>query len=57
MYGGVASVGAGNCEGVLFSHEFIGALLVVASEVAVGELATIKALMSTTAGSVKDGKG
>ena len=43
MYGGVASVDAGNCEGVLFSSEFIGALLAVASEVAVGELVTIKA--------------
>ena len=46
-----------NGEGVLFSHNFIGALLAFASEVAICELIAIEALMGTTVRSIKDGEG
>ena len=42
---------------MLFSHNFIGALLAFASEVAIGELITVKALMGTTVRSIKHGEG
>ena len=41
---------------MLFAHNFIGALLSVASEVAIGELIAIEALMDTTVRSFKDGE-
>ena len=44
-------------NGVLFSHNFIGALLAFASGVAIGELIPVKALMDTTVRSFKDGEG
>ena len=42
---------------MLFSHNSIGALLSVASEVAIGELIAVEALMGTTVRSIKDGEG
>ena len=54
---GVARVDPSDGEGVLFSHDFIGALLAFASEVAIGELIAVEALMDTTARSFKDGEG
>ena len=45
---GVASIDSSDGEGVLFAHDFISALLSVASEVAGGELIAIQALMATT---------
>ena len=54
---GVASIDPSNGEDVLFSHNFIGALLSVTSEVAIGELIAIEALMGTTVRSIKDGEG
>ena len=53
---GVASIDPSNGEGMLFAHNFIGALLSVASEVAIGELIAIEALMGTTVRSIKDGE-
>ena len=53
---GVAPIDASNGEGVLFAHDFISALLSVASEVAVGELIAIEALMATPVRSVEDGE-
>ena len=41
---------------MLFAHDFISATLVVASEVAVGELIAIEALMATSVRSFKDGE-
>ena len=54
---GVAPIHPSNGEGVLFVHNFIDALLSVASEVAIGELIAIEALMGTTVRSIKDGEG
>ena len=54
---GVAPIYPSNSEGVLFSHNFIDALLAFASEVAIGELIAVEALMGTTARSIKDGEG
>ena len=54
---GVAPIDPSNGEGVLFAHNFIGALLSVASEVTIGELIAIEALMGTTVRSIKDGEG
>ena len=54
---GVAPIDPSNGEGVLFAHSFIGALLSVASEVAIGELIAIEALMETTVRAIKDGEG
>ena len=53
---GVAPIGPSNGEGVLFAHDFIGASLAVASEVAIGELITTEALMGTTVRSFEDGE-
>ena len=54
---GIAPVYPSNDEGVLLSHKFVGALLTLASEIAIGEMIAIDALMGTTVRSVKDGKG
>ena len=54
---GIAPLYASNCEGVLFSHKFVGALLTLVSEVAIGELVAVEVLMGTTVRSVKDGEG
>ena len=54
---GIASFYLSNGEGVLFSHEFVGALLTLASEVAIGELIAVEVLMGTTVRSIKDGEG
>ena len=54
---GVAPIDPSNGEGVLFAHNFIGALLSVAREVAIGELIAIEALMVTTVRTIKDGEG
>ena len=54
---GVAPVYPSNGEGVLFSHKFVGALLTLASEVAIGELVAIEVLMGTTVRSIKDSEG
>ena len=42
---------------MLFSHKFVGALLTLASEVAIGELVAVEVLMGTTVRSIEDGKG
>ena len=54
---GVAPIDPRNGEGVLSSHNFIGALLAFASEVAIGELIAIEALMGTTVRAIIDGEG
>ena len=54
---GVSPIDSSNGESVLFAHNFIGALLPVAREVALGELIAIEALMDTTVRSLKDGEG
>ena len=54
---GVAPIDPSDGEGVLFSHDLIGALLAFASEVAIGELIAVEALMDTTVRPFKDGEG
>ena len=51
---GVAPIDPSNGEGMLFAHNFIGASLSVASEVTIGELIAIEALMGTTVRSFED---
>ena len=53
---GVAPIDPSNGESVLLAHNFIGALLSVAREVAIGELIAIEALMGTTVRAIKDGE-
>ena len=53
---GIAPVYTSNGEGVLFSHKFVGALLTLASEVAIGELVAVEVLMGATVRSIKDGE-
>ena len=54
---GVAPIDPSNGESVLFAHDFISASLSVVSEVAVGELIAIEALVATTVRSFEDGEG
>ena len=54
---GDAPIDPGNGEGVLVAHDFIGASLSVAREVAIGELVAIEALMGTTVRSLENGEG
>ena len=53
---GVAPINPSNGEGVLFAHNFISTTWSVASEVAVGELIAIEALMATSVRSFEDGE-
>ena len=53
----VAPVYPSSGEGVLFSYKFVGALLTLASEVAIGELVAVEVLMGTNVRSIKDGEG
>ena len=53
----VAPIDSSDGEGVLFSHNFKGALLAFASEVAIGELVAIEALTDTTVRSFDNGEG
>ena len=50
---GIASVYPSKGEGVLFSHEFAGPLLTLASEVAIGELVAVEVLMGITVRSIQ----
>ena len=54
---GISPVYLSNGEGMLFSHKFVGALLTLASEVAIGELVAVEVLMGTTLRSIKHGEG
>ena len=53
----VASVYKKNCEGVLFKHELVGALLPFSGEVAIGEIVAVKALVGSAIGVINDGEG
>ena len=41
---------------MLFRHKFVSSMLALTGEVAVGELVAVKALMSTTVWTIKDGE-
>ena len=53
----VASVYASNSEGVLFTHELVGALLPFSGKIAIGEMVTVKTLVGSIVGAIEDGEG
>ena len=53
---GTTPVSPSNDEGVLFSHKVVGALLTLASEVAIGESVAVEVLVGTTVRSIKEGE-
>ena len=55
--GRVPSVHTSDCEGMLFMHELVGALLPFSDKVAISEMVAVKALMGSTVGAIKDGEG
>ena len=55
--GRVSSVYTSNCESVLFTHKLVGVLLPFSSEVAIGEMVAVKALMGSAVGEDEDGEG
>ena len=52
----VYPVHTSNCEGVLLSHELVGALLPFSGKVAIGEMVAVEALMGSTVGAVENGE-
>ena len=52
----VASVYASNCEGVLFTHELVGASWPFSGEIAIGEMVTVKTLVGSAVGAIEDGE-
>ena len=52
----VSPVYTSDCEGVLFSHELVGALLPFSGEVAIGEMVAVEALMGSAVGAVENGE-
>ena len=54
--GRVPPIYASDCEGVLFTHELVGAMLPFSGKVAIGEMVAVEALMGSTVGGVKDGE-
>ena len=42
---------------MLFADELVGPLLLFTSEVAIGEMVAVKALVSSAVGAVEDGEG
>ena len=53
----VPPVYTSDCEGVLFTHEHVGALLPPSGKVAKGEMVALKVLIGFTIGAIEDGKG
>ena len=52
----VAFVDASDCEGVLFTHELVGALLPFSGKIAIDEMVAVKALVGSAVG-IEDGEG
>ena len=55
--GRVSPVYKSDCEGLLFTHELVGALLPFSGKVAVGEMVAVEALVGSAVRAVEDGKG
>ena len=55
--GGVAPIGAGDCEGMLFANELVGSLLPFTGEIVLGEMVAVKALVGSAVGAFQDGEG
>ena len=55
--GGVPPVYASDCEGVLFTHELVNALLPLSGKAGIGEMVAVEALASSAVGVVEDSEG
>ena len=55
--GRVSPVYTSDCGSVLFTHEFVGALLPFSGNVTIGEMVAVEALMDPAVGTVEDGEG
>ena len=53
----ISSVYTSDIEGVIFTHELVGALLLFSGKVAIGEMVAVEALMDSAVGAVEDGEG
>ena len=54
--GRVPPVYTSGCEGVLFTHELVGAPLPFSGRVAIGEIVMVETLTGSTVGVVNDGE-
>ena len=54
--GRVSPVYTSDCEGMLFPHELVGALLPFSDKVAIDETVVVEALMGSAVGAVEDGE-
>ena len=54
--GRVSPVYTSDCEGVLFSHELVGALLPLSGKVTTSEIVTVEARMGPAVGAVENGE-
>ena len=55
--GRVPPVYTSDCEGVLFTHELVGALLPFLGKVAIGGMVAVKALMSSAVETIEYSEG
>ena len=55
--GRVPLVHMSDCEGVLITHELVGALLPFSGKIVIGEIVAVRALMSSAVGAIDDGEG
>ena len=54
--GRVPPVYTSDCEGVLFMHELVDALLPISGKVTIGEMVVVEALTGSTVGAFEDGE-
>ena len=52
-----SAVYTSDCEGVMSTHELIGALLPFSGKVTIGEMVAVEALIGSGVGAVEDGEG
>ena len=57
LEGRVSPACTSDCEGVLFLHELVGALLPFSGKVVVGEMVAVEVLMGSAVGAVEDDEG
>ena len=53
----VPSFYTSDCQGMVFMHELVGALLPFSGKVTMGEMVAVKALMGSTVKAIEDGMG
>ena len=54
--GKVPPVYTSDCEGVLFTHELVGALLPFSGKAVIGEMVVVEGLTGSAVGAVEDGE-